>query len=140
MSDYDPNYVEVKSYVLVGQKAIVLNGEDKLLLMQRSEKLGKDMPWSLAGGAVDRGEDPENGIRREIREETQLEVKDVRPYILRSYMNNDDFVIIVGYVCSAVSENVVLNWEHEQYKWVTKDEAFTYNLTSDARFFIEKYI
>ena len=34
--------------------------------------------WGLPGGFIDRGEQPENAIRREIREETGIELDDLR--------------------------------------------------------------
>ncbi len=138
MSDYNPNYVEVKSYALVGQKAILTNAENKILLLHRSDKMGPEMKWSLPGGAIERGEDPLGAMLREIAEETQMEVQDVRPFTSRSYFSNqDDFVIIIGYVGKAISENPTLDWEHTEYKWVTKAEALGMDLTHDARFFIE---
>lgn len=139
MSVYDPNYVHVPVYALFGQKAIILNSQNKILLMQRSDKLGPKMQWSLPGGAIDKGEDPEEGIRREIREEAQIEVDELCPFTSRSYMNDEDFVIILGYISRVQSDDVVLNWEHLQYKWLTVSEAIAYDLTNDARYFMEKY-
>lgn len=36
MADYDPNYKPKKAYALVGQKAIVVNDDGEILLLQRS--------------------------------------------------------------------------------------------------------
>lgn len=52
-------------------RAIILNG-DKLLTIKRN-KFGKQY-YTLAGGGVDAGEDAETALRRELREETGLEV------------------------------------------------------------------
>src|SRR5438105_1023548 len=113
MSNYDPNFVPKKTYALVGQKAIVLNNQKQILVLQRSEKSGAGGKWSLPGGALEFNEEPFAAIEREIKEETQLEVSNVKPFNLRSYTTKEkDFVLIVGYQCEANSENVVLNWEH----------------------------
>jgi 8-oxo-dGTP pyrophosphatase MutT (NUDIX family) len=139
MNNYDPNYVYKPVYSIVGQKAIVVNNSGKVLIMKRSDKMGPKMQWSLAGGAIEKGEDPEEGIRREIREEAQIEVEKIRPFTSRSYMNNDDFIIILGYVGYLKSGEVTLNWEHTEFAWVPIEEALTYDLTSDGRYFLEKY-
>jgi 8-oxo-dGTP pyrophosphatase MutT (NUDIX family) len=56
-------------------RAIVVN-DDKLLAMKR-DKFGKEY-YTLIGGGVDLGEDQEAAVRRELREETGLEVGSVR--------------------------------------------------------------
>ena len=141
MSDYDPNYVPKKTYALVGQKAIVLNSQKKLLVLQRSEKSGAGGKWSLPGGALEDKEEPYAAIEREIKEETELSVSDVKPFYLRTYTNtnDNDFVLIVGYCCQSKEVSITLNWEHDNYKWLAKEEALQLELTDDGRFFIEHF-
>lgn len=139
--DYDPNYVPQKQFFLVGMKAILLK-DGKFLLLQRSEKAGGGGKWSLPGGGLDHDDtDPASGIVREIKEETTLEVTNVRPYVARCHAasSNDDYAVILGYQCEYLSGNVTTNWEHDNYKWVTKDEALALPLTSDGRFFVENF-
>lgn len=140
MSDYDPNYVPRKTYALVGQKAIVLNSQKQILVLQRSEKTGAGGKWSLPGGALENKEEPYTAIKREVKEETELAVTDIKPFHLRTYTTKEnDFVLIVGYQCNAKEENVTLNWEHDSFKWLTKEEALQLELTEDGRFFIEHF-
>ncbi len=140
MSDYDPNYIPHKTYALIGQKAVILNNQKQILVLQRSDKSGAGGKWSLAGGALEDKEEPYSAIKREIKEETHLEVSELKPYYLRTYTTKDnDFVLIVAYRCNTNSEKVVLNWEHDNYKWCTRDEALQLELTEDGRFFIEHF-
>lgn len=141
MNSYDPNYVPKKHFMLVGQKAIILNNMGQILILQRSQSPRHPGKWSLAGGALEDHENPYEGIEREIREETGLNVAQLQPFQLRSYANKDnDAVIIIGYTCKAATMGITLNWEHTAYKWVTKEEALTMDLTEDGRFFVEKYV
>jgi len=140
MSDYDPNYIQKKTYALIGQKAIILNNQKQILVLQRSEKSGKGGKWSLPGGGLEFKEEPFSSIEREIKEETQLEITELKPFNLRTYViDENDFVLIVGYQCQTTSENIVLNWEHDSYQWLTKEEALKLDLTEDARFFVEHF-
>lgn len=56
-------------------RAIVING-DKMLAMKRN-KFG-DIYYTLIGGGIDVSEDAEAALRRELREETGMEVGAVR--------------------------------------------------------------
>ena len=140
MTDYDPNYVPTKTYVRVGQKAVVLNSQKQILVLQRSEKTRAGGKWSLPGGALEDKEDPYASIEREIKEETELVVTEIKPFYLHTYTTKDnDFVLLVGYHCNAKEENVKLNWEHDNFKWLSKEEALQLDLTEDGRFLIELF-
>jgi 8-oxo-dGTP diphosphatase len=141
MGNYDPNYVHVKHFFIVGGKAIILNSENKILLVKRSEKYGLGGKWSYPGGALEDGENPIEGVKREIMEETQLEVVGVRQFWIKNVKNKDgDTLIIVGYVCHAKSDNVVLNWEHDEYRWVTGEEGLSLIPDKDGESFLEKFL
>ena len=47
---------------------------DQILLLQRAEGTAMAGQWFLPGGAVERDELPEDGARRELREEAGLEI------------------------------------------------------------------
>lgn len=140
MSDYDPNYIPHKSYVIVGQKAVVQNAAGKILVLQRSVKSGAGGKWSLPGGALEVDEQPYESIRREIEEETSLQVHDIRPFFVLSYQNSEgDKVVMLGYQAATESDNVQLNWEHDAFRWVDHDEALELDLTADGRSFLERF-
>jgi NAD+ diphosphatase len=59
---------------LRGAKCIVTRG-DEILLVRHT--YGDRRRWDVPGGRLHRGEDPADGARREVREETGLEVADL---------------------------------------------------------------
>lgn len=138
--EYDPNYIPKKSFALVGQKAIITNPDNKILVLQRSNESGSGSKWSLPGGALEHGESPTEAIKREIKEETTLLVKDVTPFHTISYLNSDgDFVVIVGYSCVIKSGEVNLNWEHNTFKWLYIKDALALDLTEDGKTLINEF-
>ncbi len=56
--------------LLAGTGLIVLDREGRVLLQRRTD----DDTWSLAGGYLEIGEEPEEGARREAKEEVGLEL------------------------------------------------------------------
>ena len=107
----------------VTQKAIVLREDGKFLTILR----GKGAPshllvWDIPGGSLEYGEDPIAGIAREIKEETGLSVKDLRPFDVSSKVNPWGFWVTIAYTCKAVSSEVTISYEHDEFKWVTKEE------------------
>lgn len=140
MSEYDPNFKQVKQYALVGQKIVISNSNNEILLLQRSDKSGLGGKWSIPGGGLDRGENSEAGILREIEEETQITINYPRPFFVKTYLSNsDDFTVIIAYRAFYRGGSVILNWEHDAFKWVNKDEALSMNLTPDALDIIQKW-
>ena len=55
---------------------VLVSRGDKVLLQRNSHY--KTANWSLVAGFVDPGENLEEAVRREIREESSIEVKDIR--------------------------------------------------------------
>jgi lincosamide nucleotidyltransferase A/C/D/E len=140
MSDFDPNFQPTTQYAIVGQKAVISNTNNEILLLQRSEKSGLGGKWSLPGGGLDRGEKSEKGILREIEEETQVFVNNPKPFYVKTYINkNDDFIVIIAYRAKLRSKKIVLNWEHDDYKWLTKKEALKMDLSPDAEDIINNW-
>lgn len=140
MGNYVPNFIPKKTSFLVGQKAIVQNFSGKILILQRSKKAGGGDKWSLPGGGLEEGENLLESINREMIEETELKVTDFKQYSSRIYKNAEgELILIIGYLCESDTNEVKLNWEHKDYKWVSKGEALKFDLTEDGRYFIENF-
>lgn len=58
---------------LMGAAGLIFDAEDRVLLQRL---VGRDDVWSLPGGLCELAEPPEQTLRREVREETALEVQD----------------------------------------------------------------
>lgn len=63
-------YVGNKSLIMVGTTVLIINQQDKLLLIKRSD----NGYWSIPGGVMELRESIEDTARRETKEETELEI------------------------------------------------------------------
>ena len=95
---------------------VICNGE--LLLLRRANYMktfrGK---WCLPGGHIDKGENSETAILRELKEETGIVVDDT-PKLWKTweYSNGDTSDIYQIYFDT--KPEVKISREHAQYKWV----------------------
>ena len=139
--------MEKKFYVAV--KALVCYGRKFLLIKRTTEARGDYYHWEFPGGRLEFGESPMQALKREINEETGLEVEKL---ILLNAWNSfkDECTEIIGltYICTANGDNVMLSKEHSDYEWVTYEEMNDYNLVKGMsrqleelnRNYINKYI
>jgi 8-oxo-dGTP pyrophosphatase MutT (NUDIX family) len=98
----------VKFYV--GQKAVIERDGKVLVLFSRGLV---DLP----GGKVQEGEtDLVAALRREVREETSLEIEVGEPFA--TDLSSDAAVFFVAYRCRYASGEVVLSDEHDAFRWV----------------------
>lgn len=56
----------------VAAYAVIIDADDRVLLAHWNE--GRRAAWTLPGGGLESGEDPEHATRREVREETGYRV------------------------------------------------------------------
>ena len=56
----------------VAAYAVIIDAEERMLLAHWNE--GRRAAWTLPGGGLEPGEDPEHAVRREVREETGYRV------------------------------------------------------------------
>ena len=105
----------------VTQKAVVFGPEGNVLLV-RSE----GFPWELAGGRIEKAEDPAPALARELREELGLDVTVERPVKTVTgvwYNRDEEPVYAVVYHCEADRRAVDLHHEHDEFEWVPVEEA-----------------
>jgi 8-oxo-dGTP diphosphatase len=62
--------------------AVITNREGKILMLDHLLRPGAS--WALPGGFIEAGEQPEAALRREIREESALELKNVELILVRT--------------------------------------------------------
>lgn len=71
--------ISMQKYVHLGIPAIIQNDKGEILLGKRSMHVScYPLVWGLPGGLVEKGETIEEAIKREVKEEIDVEVKVIR--------------------------------------------------------------
>lgn len=110
--------------------ALVFDREGRLFLMKSHKWKGK---WVIPGGHVDLGERIEDAVRREIKEETNLDVHDLEFVCFQEFIYGDGFwrkkhFIFFDFACKTDSTEVVLNDEAQEYTWASLDELERFSI------------
>ena len=124
----------------VSQKAIIFNEDDKILALRRSSTHPfKPFNWDLPGGDLEYGEDPIDGISREIKEETGLDISNLTPFDVDSRINRGDvFLVTIAYITTITSNNIRLSSEHDEFRWVTPEEFLKLDSSEKLQNFVGK--
>jgi 8-oxo-dGTP pyrophosphatase MutT (NUDIX family) len=121
-------------------KGIVRKGDEVLVLKRSAVDEHKPSVWETVGGGMETQNSPQEALKREIREETGLEVEVGEPFNVFTFTKDSgEFKIGITFLCDYVSGEVKLSEEHSEYKWI-KPEEFK-NLESIASLYdeIDKY-
>jgi 8-oxo-dGTP pyrophosphatase MutT (NUDIX family) len=115
--------------------ALIQDGDGKFLMI-KTHKWGHR--WGIPGGKIERGEESVDALRREIREETNLEVEDVRFVMVQDCIDSQEFqtpehFLLLNYVVRRSSGEVVLNDEAQEFRWVSADDALKLDLNHPTR-------
>ena len=102
----------------VSNKALLVSSEGKILVMHL-----KDGRWDLPGGRMDEGEQMRDGLARELREETGIEIDaaKARPFFVGTYSYEgtpSESVASVFYIVPTIVTDVTLSDEHGGYEWI----------------------
>jgi len=125
---------------IVAQKAIIYNGDGKILAIRRSEKSPRPLTWDLPGGNLEFGEELISSVLREIEEETGIKVGEL--FLLNVFENLDSinlFRVTIGYKTKAKNTNVTLSHEHIDFKWVTPEEFTKLDIYEPHKKLVEQF-
>ncbi len=124
----------------VGQRAFIDRNGDVLIL--NDPIYGLDFP----GGKIQEGEtDFIEALKREVHEETALEIEVGSPFAVWQFMIGKHHryagkqVYLVGFKCRYLSGEVKLSVDHDNFRWVNKNNY--HEIDDDSPHFkaLEKY-
>lgn len=114
----------------IAAKAVIMK-EDHILLLHRSKRelqssrVNTTNPWDLPGGGIHFFETVEQGLEREITEETGVSVNIIKPLSTYDAIRPHLHITIITYLCEYKRGEVLLSHEHDGYDWIGFDELET---------------
>jgi len=100
----------------VSVAGVIVNDEGRALIIQRRD----NGHWEPPGGILEHGETIEDGLRREVYEETGLRVKP--GHLTGVYQNMRRNIVALVFRCEVVGGQLTENDEAAAFAWVTTSE------------------
>jgi nucleoside triphosphatase len=128
----------MKSYPLPAVAALIAY-QNKVLIVRTHKWSGL---WGVPGGKIDYGEDTLTALKREMREEVGLEIRDVQYAFYSDIIEDSKFYkpahfLSLEFVAYSDSNKVSTNEEIAEFAWVSLEEAFTYPINSYTKRLLE---
>jgi 8-oxo-dGTP pyrophosphatase MutT (NUDIX family) len=138
--------MEIKDKELhrIATTAIIYKDDGIYLITKRgSHKKVHPDKWTVPGGGLNTDDyinTPEthkgqwyysvtNGLIREVKEETGLEIEDIRYLLDLTFIRTDGIpILVLSYYAKYKSGEVVLDEDATEFAWVTAEQAKSYDL------------
>lgn len=119
--------------------ALIFEPTGRVLMLRTHKWSGM---WGIPGGKPKFGESSEEALRREVLEETGLEIDGIEFVLVQDCVQSTEFYreahfVLLNYTCRTRSTEVTLNDEAEEFRWVTMEEAFVLPLNTPTKVLLE---
>ena len=98
--------------------AVITDNQGRVLLLKHRFRPGTG--WGMPGGFMQEGEQPEETLRRELREEVGLEVEKVELFTTRAFKVPRQVEIV--FTARAIGDTNELNFEIQKAAWFFLNE------------------
>lgn len=113
----------MKNFRIAAKSFIIKDG--KLLILKRaSDDVQKPNIWEIPGGRLELGEDPREGIKRETKEETGIDIEILHPLNIRHFIRADGQTItMLIFLCKALNGDIKIGEEHSSFEWIPLEKS-----------------
>jgi phosphoglycolate phosphatase len=130
-------------YPVVTVGAVIFNEAGQVLLVRTDKWSGL---WGIPGGKIKFGEPAVTALRREIKEETNLDITDIEFVLVQESIHSREFYrdahfILLNYTCRCAGlPQVTLNSESCEHRWVQPEEALHLSLNQPTEFLVRQVL
>ncbi len=125
---------------IVAITAIVKFGDKFLILKRNPHEIAYPGKWTVPGGKMERGEIVMDALKREIKEETGLEIEDKKKFLRDYTFVRPDGHNVIGlvFLVDALSDEIILNEDFDDFKWILPAELKDYDHIEGIKYDIKE--
>lgn len=118
------SYREVEKIMMEVAAALIWQ-ENRFLICRRPENKARAMLWEFVGGKLEAGESGEEALRREIKEELDIDISvgDIFAEVIHEY---PDITVHLTLYNAEIINGAPRMLEHSAMAWITPGEAEDY--------------
>jgi 8-oxo-dGTP diphosphatase len=132
--------------LFVATKAFIRH-EDKILILRESGTYADGTnsgKYDVVGGRMEMGQRFDDSLRREIREETGLEVTIGQPFFVnewRPVVRGEEWQIVgIFFECTSATDAVTLSADHAAFEWIHPKDYASYPMIENLQPAFETYL
>jgi ADP-ribose pyrophosphatase YjhB (NUDIX family) len=132
-----------KLYPVVTVGALIFNSRNECLLIFTDKW---KYTYAIPGGKIDQGEKSLDALKRELKEETSLDINNPEFFMVQDCINSEEFYIpqshfiFLNYIAYTNQESVRLSDEAQSYLWINPRDALNLKLNYPTYLLIQKYV
>ena len=133
------------THLRIGVKALILRNGHEILLVRRSRlpESAHPLEYNLPGGAVEPGETLIAALKREVAEETALNITIDGIFGIREWIavRHDAYYVGIFFACRPVLQYspISLNYENSEYIWATATDISSHEIIDSSRSILEQF-
>ena len=112
---------------IINVVAAIITKGNLFFIAQRNRKKHLGFKWEFPGGKVDKNETNEEALKREIKEELNINIFFEKKITEEKYVDQSINIILHYYFCKITDGVIILN-EHENSVWVSKNDIKYYDM------------
>ena len=94
--------------------------------------------WDFPGGKLEHDESPTEGLQREVKEETALDIESGKPKLVFVEKVPDHYALIIVYESKITNGEIKLSKEHSDWKWVSGKEILEMKCEPYLKVYVQK--
>lgn len=138
----ESHHTWMNEHPIITVGALILNDRDECLMIRTKKWRDK---WGIPGGKIRRGESAETALVREVLEETNLSLKNIRFAMVQDCIDSDEFYrrahfILLNYIARSNGSNVQLNDEGQEWRWMKVPDALKLYLNRPTQLLLDYFL
>jgi 8-oxo-dGTP diphosphatase len=116
---------------MISVSAIIKNSQtNQYLIMKNPPEDGNEGNWVFVSGRLKQGEDIQEGLKREVLEETGIKELNIESLLYawhgyRGKKTPENELVILTHLCITTETDITLSDEHIAFLWCTKEECLS---------------